>query len=648
MADYTKEFNVKNGLAVNGNVVIDSSGVIQSGAVPSNISTHVSSTSNPHSTTAAQVGAEPSGAVSTHNSANDSHSDIRSELLSLSDDIPSDPLPREADTLEGHDASYYTTYSDTAVSNHDSSETSHSDIRASLAQTATKESPTFTGTVSGITASMVGLGNVTNESKSTMFDSPTFIGDPKAPTPLTTDNDTSIATTAYVVNRIAQDATPIAHVGTGGSAHSNASQTVAGFMSSTDKTKLDGIADGAQPGTVTSVSAGNGMSFTTISTSGAVTLGTPSTITSTSSNSTTSGTHSHAITGFSLDTHNHNTLYQPLDADLTAIAGITATAGLLKKTAENTWTLDTNTYITGNQTITLSGDVSGSGTTSIEVIVADDSHSHSDTTISSLDASKLTGTVSGDRGITSGSILSSFVGYNGTTSTAGQFDGGTATPTGTNRLNYGGYFYPTALNLVGTSDTATTATHYFVETGTDGYIRPKTLANVKDEIVVASELLTKIKTVDGSGSDLDADRLDGQHGSYYATAIHDHTGTYQPVDADLTAIAALSGTSGFLKKTAADTWILESILGLTTTYSGTLSTSWSGSQAPFSQAVTVMGIASTDEPILDVVMSGTYATDELRNTEWAYIYYAVTATDQITFYARQKPTASLPFTAKVI
>ena len=84
------------------------------------------------------------------------------------------------------------------------------------------------------------------------------------------------------------------------------------------------------------------------------------------------------------------------------------------------------------------------------------------------------------------------------------------------------------------------------------------------------------------------------------------------------------------------------------TFTGTLSTSWSGSQAPFSQAVTVTGIASTDEPILDVVMSGTYATDELRNTEWAYIYYAITATDQITFYARQKPTASLPFTAKVI
>lgn len=37
-------------------------------------------------------------------------------------------------------------------------------------------SPTFTGTVSGITASMVGLGNVTNESKATMFTNPTFTG----------------------------------------------------------------------------------------------------------------------------------------------------------------------------------------------------------------------------------------------------------------------------------------------------------------------------------------------------------------------------------------------------------------------------------------------------------------------------------------
>ena len=72
--------------------------------------------------------------------------------------------------------------------------------------------------------------------------------------------------------------------------------------------------------------------------------------------------------------------------------------------------------------------------------------------------------------------------YNGVTSVVGQFDGGTTTPTGVNRLNYGGYFYPTSLNLVGTADTTTATTHVYVETGSDGFVRPKTLANFRKEI----------------------------------------------------------------------------------------------------------------------------------------------------------------------
>jgi hypothetical protein len=47
-------------------------------------------------------------------------------------------------------------------------------ITNALASKAPLASPTFTGTVSGITATMVGLGNVTNESKATMFTSPAF------------------------------------------------------------------------------------------------------------------------------------------------------------------------------------------------------------------------------------------------------------------------------------------------------------------------------------------------------------------------------------------------------------------------------------------------------------------------------------------
>lgn len=62
---------------------------------------------------------------------------------------------------------------------------------------------------------------------------------------------------------------------------------------------------------------------------------------------------------------------QSADADLTAIAGLSGTSGILKKTAADTWTLDTSTYLTANQSITLSGAVTGSGTTAITTTLAD-------------------------------------------------------------------------------------------------------------------------------------------------------------------------------------------------------------------------------------------------------------------------------------
>ena len=153
---------------------------------------------------------------------------------------------------------------------------------------------------------------------------------------------------------------------------------------------------------------------------------------------------------------------QDSDADLTAIAALAGTSGLLKKTAANTWTLDTATYLTANQTITLSGDASGSGTTAITVTVADDSHAHTGATISGLDA--------GD-------------------TTTGTFD----------------------IARIPTGTTGTTV------------------------------------------------------------ALGNHTHSYQPLDADLTAIAGLAGTSGFLKKTATDTWTLDTSTYLTSNQAITLS-----------------------------------------------------------------------------
>ncbi|WP_303922517.1 hypothetical protein [Draconibacterium sediminis] len=59
--------------------------------------------------------------------------------------------------------------------------------------------------------------------------------------------------------------------------------------------KIENLTLNMSSGTVTSITAGNGMDFSSITTSGLVTLGTPSTITSTSVNSVTTASHSHQI-----------------------------------------------------------------------------------------------------------------------------------------------------------------------------------------------------------------------------------------------------------------------------------------------------------------------------------------------------------------
>jgi len=79
-------------------------------------------------------------------------------------------------------------------------------------------SPTFTGTVSGISATMVGLGSVDNTADTAKpvstvqqtalnlkanIASPTFTGVPSAPTAIAATSTNQIATTAFVVNEIA-------------------------------------------------------------------------------------------------------------------------------------------------------------------------------------------------------------------------------------------------------------------------------------------------------------------------------------------------------------------------------------------------------------------------------------------------------------
>lgn len=75
------------------------------------------------------------------------------------------------------------------------SDITKAEIEAKLTGTITTHSHT-------VTKGDVGLGNVINESKSTMFTSPTFTGTPKTTTPAKGTNTTQIASTAYVMTAL--------------------------------------------------------------------------------------------------------------------------------------------------------------------------------------------------------------------------------------------------------------------------------------------------------------------------------------------------------------------------------------------------------------------------------------------------------------
>ena len=87
---------------------------------------------------------------------------------------------------------------------------------------------------------------------------------------------------------------------------------------------------------------------------------------------------------------------------------------------------------------------------STNVLTAGGGFSGDGSALTALNASQLTsGTIPGDRGVTSGSTSSSFVEYNGTTRTSGQFYGGTTDPTSSTRLNYDGNLHINGMVAVG-------------------------------------------------------------------------------------------------------------------------------------------------------------------------------------------------------
>lgn len=85
-------------------------------------------------------------------------------------------------------------------------------------------------------------------------------------------------------------------------------------------------------------------------------------------------------------------------------------------------------------------------------------------------------------------------------------------------------------------------------------------------------------------------------------------------------------------------------------YSVNITTTWTGSIAPYSQTVAVVGIKSTDTPVIDIDLSDAEDFEEemaIAN-EWANIYRITTQADQITVYSTTETATVIPITIKVV
>lgn len=138
-----------------------------------------------------------------------------------------------------------------------------------------------------------------------------------------------------------------------------------------------------------------------------------------------------------------------------------------------------------------------------------------------------------------------------------------------------------------------------VLSGTAGYLK-KTAANTWS--LVNQSFVQSLGTPPYSNSIVVMD----QYGDGTQPLNYVDLDTYQRLDADLTAIASLTGTSGILKKTAANTWSLDTSTYLTTTDAAS-------TYAPISTTVTLTGSQTLTNKTLTAPVLGTPASGNLSN-----------------------------------
>ena len=247
-----------------------------------------------------------------------------------------------------YSAKYHATAASTSASNASTSASNASTSASNAATSASNASTSATNAANSAAAAAASFDS---------FDD-IYLG-PKASAP-TLDNDGNALQTGALYWNTTSNALFIRNGGTWDPAAFSASGSVTSFntrtgavtLTSGDVTTALGFTPGQ--GTVTSVAASvpTGLTVTGSPVTGSGTLAisydTGYSIPTTTKQSEWDTAYSwgnHASAGY-LTSATAATTYQPLDGDLTAIAALSGTSGLLKKTAANTYTLDTNTYLT--------------------------------------------------------------------------------------------------------------------------------------------------------------------------------------------------------------------------------------------------------------------------------------------------------------
>lgn len=99
--------------------------------------------------------------------------------------------------------------------------------------------------------------------------------------------------------------------------------------------------------------------------------------------------------------------------------------------------------------------------------------------------------------------------------------------------------------------------------------------------------------------------------------------------------------------TDADTTNANNIAALKTIRTATITTTWSGTSAPYTQTVSVPGITASDTPIICPVYSTTNQTAVAQKKAWNLIGKIITNAGSITITCfEEKPVTAIPIQIK--